>query len=325
MSDNCINALVSGVGAIIGQGIIRSLKSSKYKVNITGVDLKYSAIASKLCHSFFEKPECAECDHQYLKFWYDLLEKNAIDIVFFGIDQDIEFIRKNLSYFSGLSCKFVLNNVDLIEICNDKWVMHQKLVELGCSVIPTSLCKTWVELNISLGPPPFILKPRVGNGSRGIQKLESNLDVDYWTQKATYPFIIQKEVGSDDEEYSVAAFGLGNGESLPAIIFRRRLSVAGNTEFAEVVEDERISLAVKQYSQYFSPFGPTNYQFRKEGGEYLLLEINPRISSSSSLRTAFGYNEAEMAIDSVLFNKVPDLQKVQKGKGWRYCEDIVEL
>ena len=69
--------------------------------------------------------------------------------------------------------------------------------------------------------------------------------------------------------------------------------------------------------------GPTNFQFRVENGTAFLLEINPRFSSSNSLRTAFGFNEAEMAIELYLLDREPDAPRIRPGKAWRYTEDFV--
>ena len=73
------------------------------------------------------------------------------------------------------------------------------------------------------------------------------------------------------------------------------------------------------------PVGPTNYQFRKEGEQYLLLEVNPRISSSTSIRTAFGYNEAEMCITWYLHGNRPEQPEIHTGEARRYIADWVDV
>jgi carbamoyl-phosphate synthase large subunit len=62
---------------------------------------------------------------------------------------------------------------------------------------------------------------------------------------------------------------------------------------------------------------------RKETGGLKLLEINPRISSSTSIRTAFGYNEAGMAVDYYLDNKKPKQPKIKRGWAVRYTDDFI--
>jgi carbamoyl-phosphate synthase large subunit len=79
---------------------------------------------------------------------------------------------------------------------------------------------------------------------------------------------------------------------------------------------------IKELCGLFKPVGPTNFQFRKQDGILKLLEINPRISSSTSIRTGFGYNESLMAVEYFLENKTPVQPVIKKGKAIRYTEDL---
>ena len=72
------------------------------------------------------------------------------------------------------------------------------------------------------------------------------------------------------------------------------------------------------------PEGPVNFQFRFENGEYYLLEINPRISSSTSIRTAFGYNEAEMCMEWYLEHNAPANRNIKQGMALRYIDEWVK-
>ena len=73
----------------------------------------------------------------------------------------------------------------------------------------------------------------------------------------------------------------------------------------------------------FKPVGPTNFQFRVHEGVYHLLEINPRFSASTSMRSAFGYNEALMAVEYYFYGKSPIQPKIRKGKAIRYIEEHI--
>jgi len=69
--------------------------------------------------------------------------------------------------------------------------------------------------------------------------------------------------------------------------------------------------------------GPTNFQFRRHQGSYLLLEINPRVSSSTSLRAAFGVNDAAMCVEYFLEGRTPSPRPMESGFAVRYIEDVV--
>jgi carbamoyl-phosphate synthase large subunit len=81
--------------------------------------------------------------------------------------------------------------------------------------------------------------------------------------------------------------------------------------------------ALDSLCNLFKPVGPTNFQFRVEDEGLRLLEINPRISSATSIRSAFGYNESLMAVEYFLENKAPAQPFIRKGTATRYTEDLI--
>lgn len=318
-----ISIVVTGVGAIIGQGIIRSLRLSSYNVRIIGIDRNPLTAGTYLCDAFEVKPSVDEGDSLYLDFWKNLISKYDIALILPGLEQDMYFLNTQRSWFDELGTAVALNSAALIDQTADKWIFGQILTSIGYTTIPSVCTNDWQEMNNTLGPPPFLLKPRHGNGSRGIIKIEDPDDIGYWNKKMVAPWMLQRIVGNDEQEFTVGVFGLGNGQYLGPIIFRRRLSAMGNTVEAEVSRNTLISTAVLQLCTHFKPIGPTNLQFRIEGDIAYLLEINPRFSSSNSLRSAFGFNEAEMAIDYYVHGREPTSPNIIDGVAWRYTEDWI--
>ena len=318
-----ITVVVTAVGAIIGQGIAASLRKSGLAVRIIGVDRDPMGIGRHFCDSFYPKPACDEDTPEYTSFWLDLLDREQVDLVLPGLELDVLFFSRHRSAFEGAGARIVLNDADLIEVAQDKWDFGLELQRHGIAPIPACLNRDWSGCVTGLGPPPLLLKPRQGNGSRGIAVLRDEEDFLYWSRKSRDAFLVQKFVGTDEAEYTVGAFGLGDGRALTPIIFRRKLSVAGNTQYAEVVAHPILADAVARLAAIFKPVGPTNYQFRMEGDTPWLLEINPRFSSSTSLRAAFGYNEALMSVEFFLRNRTPAPPEITPGRGWRYYDDLV--
>ena len=174
-----------------------------------------------------------------------------------------------------------------------------------------------------LGPPPLLLKPSVGEGSVGIVRLHDKIDFEYWTQKTKGEFLVQRVIGTDEDEYTVGTFGFGDGSYVGPLIFRRKLTRAGNTGEAETVSHPVIADITAKIMQHYKPVGPTNLQFRIERAEAYLLEINPRFSSSCSMRTGFGFNEAEMCIDLYLNNERPSQPRLRRGLAQRHNADRI--
>ncbi len=323
MTGSAPTVVVTGVGAIVGQGIVKSLRQCSQAVRVVGIDRNPDSMGPHVCDAFYAKPACSESSPDYLAYWQDILEKESVDLVLPGLEVDLFFLNAHRQSLNATGARLGLNSSKLIELARDKWLLGLKLPEAGLASIPTILSQSWDECLAVLGVPPFLMKPRQGNGSRGIVRLNDKTDFQYWINKSDGNSMIQKIVGNDDEEYTLGAFGFGDGISLPPIIFRRRLSASGNTQYAEVVADSALEQATRKLSLYFKPIGPTNYQFRKDNGIPYLLEINPRLSSSNSLRTRFGYNEAEMSLRFYIDKVRPDMPKVAEGRALRYFEDFL--
>ncbi len=321
MKTPCI--LVTGVGAIIGQGIIKSLRMLDRQVRIVGLDLNPDAFGAPSCDAFYAKPD-DESGKGYLEFFRRLIQEQEIDMILPGIEHDVFFFDAHRDFFEQQECLLMLNHAELIDISRDKWKTARVLDDAGIEVIPGLIPNDWQECVATLGPPPLLMKPRFGNGSRGIVKLSEERDFKYWIDKSSDSFMVQKIVGSDDSEYTASVFGLGNGQATNAIVFRRRLSSNGSTLSAEVVQEPRITELIGRLNTLFRPLGPTNYQFRKEAETVYLLEVNPRISSATSFRAAFGFNEAGMCIDYFIDGKRPSPPLVLRGKAVRYIEDRID-
>lgn len=326
-TDSAARALtvaVTGVGAIIGQGIVKSLRQLPGPIRIIGIDRSSASPGPHLVDDFVQKPPVAEDGLAYTEFWQRTIAQYGIQLLMPGLEVDMHFFHRHREALQACGATPAVNTPQLIDITADKWRFGKELARIGYPQIPSARPAGWAEAVQALGPPPLLLKPSRGNGSRGIVIIEDEADFLYWTRKSAADWMLQRIVGEPAEEYTVGVFGLGHGAAVEPLIFRRRLSSAGNTQQAEVVREHPVlEVAVQTLVHHFQPVGPTNLQFRVEGDTPYLLEINPRFSSSNSLRTAFGFNEAEMAIDFYHRKRTPRTPHVNEGVAWRYYEDFV--
>lgn len=316
-----ITVLVTGVGAIIGQGIVKSLKASRFNVRVIGIDKKTECYGQALCDLYLCKPEVSEDSAEYLEFWERVLEQKQVNLVIPGLEVDVDFLVQNIERMNKYGAKFVLNNGDLIDLCNDKLKFYNHYCHSSFEHIPTIEPVSFDTCIQLFEGQDFLFKPKRGNGGRGIVRIEDSVDFNYWLTKATADVIAQPVIGSDEDEYTVATFGDGLGNIGPIITFRRLLSAMGHTEFAELVFEAEIEFAVQALCKYYKPEGPTNFQFRKFNNKLYLLEINPRFSSSTSVRSILGYNEAEMCIQYYLFDQFDFRVELKSGRVYRYNED----
>lgn len=315
--------LVTGIGALIGQGIAEGLRQGG-RSWVLGLDRRVSLFGNELCDEMILKPHIDEASADYLEFWKNTVLTHRIDLIMPGISVDMAFLNANRKFFEDLGITLALNAPNLIVLTEDKSAFETDYAKLGLPVIPSVRFGTWQDACAALGPPPLLLKPSVGEGSVGIVRMHDKIDFDYWTQKTSGDFLIQKIIATDEDEFTVGTFGFGDGTYNGPLIFRRKLTRAGNTGEAETVLHPVISQNTDRIMQHYKPIGPTNLQFRVDHDAAYLLEINPRFSSSCSMRTGFGFNEADMCIDFYLNNTRPAQPELRQGFAQRHNADRIK-
>lgn len=315
------NILVTGVGAVIGYGIINSLKMSKYNCNIIGIDIYDDAVGKYMCDTFVQAIPAS--DERYIGFVKSIIHTHKIDLMMFGTEQEIVKIAHNREQFGTDIDKIVLNKQDLIDMCSDKWLTFNELNDKCDYMIPSYIEGSFQFLKDKLDLP-FLLKPRRSYASKGITTIYDEKDLDYWKMKTGDQFMVQPIIGDNDHEYTVGIFGYGDGTTSKPISLCRKLSGEGATAKAYTIFSDELEQTVFELCKLTKPIGPTNFQFRSSGNKYYLLEINPRISSSTSIRSAFGYNEAEMCIDYFVNRHKPDTPQIQQGSCVRYISDWIQ-
>lgn len=317
------NVLVTGVGAIIGYGIIKSLRESKFDVHIVGMDIYEDAVGQHWCNKFIQAKYASS--PYYIQFLRNVIQREKIDIVFFGTEQEIYRCVEAREELGEDYKKLVLNKAEILKLSQDKWLTREYLLENDMEdlAIPSVIMGSYTEIAAQFGYE-FLLKPRSSYASKGIHSVDNEKDFNFYKAGMGDNFMAQKLIGDNEHEYTVGIFGLGDGSYSSYISLQRKLSQEGATAKAVSYDDDRLKQVVQRLCQVMKPVGPTNFQLRMDGSRYFLLEVNPRISSSTSIRMALGHNEAELSIAYFLNGEVLT-PKVKKGKATRFIDEVVLL
>tara|TARA_R110002049_G_scaffold40732_8_gene123678 strand:+ start:172 stop:1134 length:963 start_codon:yes stop_codon:yes gene_type:complete len=313
--------MVTGVGAIMGYGLLRSLRQARPHVRLIGADIHADAVGQAWCDAFEHAPLTSSA--AYPEWLRDVVARHAVELLIPGFEQDVHRLSSERDMLAGLDCAMVLNDARLVELSQDKWAMHQELRAVGDELrIPSFLEGDFDALAAMLGLP-FILKPRRSYAGKGLVRVQCRDDFAAHAASLGEVLMAQPLIGCDDEEYTVGVFGDGRGAVSCAITMRRRLALDGATAKAWVCQDASLDDAVCRLCRHFRPVGPTNLQFRRDAAGWKLLEINPRVSSTTSMRAAFGYNEGAMCMDYYLDGALPAQPRIRSGFAVRYIQDYV--
>ncbi|SFL45285.1 carbamoyl-phosphate synthase large subunit [Pelosinus propionicus DSM 13327] len=315
------NILVSGASGIVGYGILKSLRQGVEKFNLIGTTIYSDSIALAFCNIFEQAPMTN--DPGYIDWLCHIIKKHNVDMIIPGIEADMYKWRDNKEFIERSGTKILLNNIELIDVCKDKWLFYEELKKNhSLLAIESRIEGDFSNFKNDFGLP-FLLKPRRGFASKGIVKVDSKDIFDLHKENLGVVLMAQPIVGSNEDEYTTSAFFDNKSVLHSYMTLRRKLSNEGFTEKAQVTNLAGIEEAIKELALIFKPIGPTNFQFRVDNNKLKLLEINPRISSATSIRAAFGYNESKMSVEYFLNDKVPDQPVIKSGVAIRYIEEHI--
>lgn len=318
MKDN-VSVLVTGSGAGVGQGVLRSLRMMSNCPRIITSDTDYRAAGHWLGDKAYLVPFAN--DPNYGNMIESLIKKENIDVVFVGTDVELSYFAKNKSHLESLNVKIVVCSPETVAIADDKWLTAQFLKNNGFpyprSALVTDLdgCNKLLE---ECGLPLFG-KPRCGArsvGARIIKTVKAYNEV-----LLTEPDLILQELLPDTEgEFTAGCIGT-NGEVGGVVVLRRDLR-DGNTYRAYYDGINRFEKEIIEVATKLGIEGSCNFQFRVKDDKPVIFEINARFSGTTPLRAIFGFNEVEAILNNII-NGTPIKQPtLRSGAVFRAWSDV---
>lgn len=315
-----MKVLVTGAGALLGQGVIKALRASTLNPKIVAVDPSPTAAGLYWADAAFLVPMASADD--YLEKIRALLARERPDIVLVGTDVELPvFAAARLELEEAFGAAILVSSPDVVAIANDKWLTYEFLKRLGFGFVPSCLPGSEEALIEEVGFP-LIVKPRVGARSVGFGVIRNRDELRRAIE--TQPgIVIQKRVGDDDCEYTAGTITFG-GACEASIVMRRDLR-DGNTYRAYVEAFPELNAFVRKVASSLGAYGPANFQFRLDRGEPKIFEINGRFSGTTALRYHANFNEVEMCIRRVLYGtpiEQPEVRPLVLLRHW--SETIVD-
>lgn len=315
------NILVTGAGALLGQGILRLLQIADFPKIIITADPDIRSTGHWLGNCALTIPKATE--ENYIDSIKKIIINHNIHAIMVGTDVELPIFSKHKETLQNeFNCKVIVSNQDVIEISNDKFLTAQFLEKnnfpFPFSVMANDKDKL-VEIEQKLGFPLFA-KPFDGARSLGILKIENHQQLmDVYNPNSN--LVIQQFLPDTQGEYTSGCVVI-NGKCKAIVTLKRDLR-DGNTYRAYIDEstskydDYIIAIAEKLNAD-----GPVNFQFRIVDEKPIVFEINGRFSGTTPLRHFFGFNEVEAILKYHFFGE--DIQKpvLKNGVVLRTWSDI---
>lgn len=314
------NILVTGAGALLGQGILRSLDYSKNSYNVVSADPDVRSTGHALAHKSYVIPLATE--DSYLARIEEIIQDERIDIVFIGTDVELPLFAENKEYLEEkFNLKVVVSGTNAVAISNNKWKTAEFLRENNFP-FPFSALTTDPDQIKALkknAAYPYIAKPVDGARSKGIRTITND---DELMEICSYDnnLVVQEKIGEDEGEFTTGCIVVkGKCEAVVSLIRDLR---DGNTWRAYRYGDSPFDATIAAIAEKLGIEGPANFQYRIKNGQPVVFEVNCRFSGTTPLRLMYGFNEVEALVDYYLDGKPIQKPELKTGTVLRTFSDI---
>lgn len=314
--------LVTGAGAVLGQGILRSLVCMKFNdIEIHSADPDIRSTGHFLACRAHKIPLANE--ENYEKIVVELISREGINIVLIGTDTELPFFASKKSEIEKLTgAKIVVSNSQVIDIANDKWKTAVFLKQHGFAYPESVMAsdRDAVAIFRKSNTFPYLAKPVDGARSKGIVIINTDKEFDEVLADPKN-LVIQEFLPDNDGEYTSGCL-VAEGKCKAVVTLKRDLR-DGNTYRAYYRNEFAVYDAfIADVAEKLGVEGPCNFQFRIRNGQPVIFEINSRFSGTTPLRFMFGFNEVEAILLYLINNKAIEWPVLREGMVMRAWSDM---
>ncbi|GAB3535589.1 ATP-grasp domain-containing protein [Pontibacter brevis] len=312
--------LVTGAGSLLGQGILRCLNFSSNDYYIITADPDFRAQGHSLGNKAYTSRMAN--DPKFLSSLENIIQKEEVDALFVGIDQELPLISENKRRLEEqYGVKVVVSPPKVIAISNDKWLTAEFLRENGFPYPQSALTtdKEGIEKLRQNCSYPFIAKPVDGARSMGIKIIKGDEDLQY---VCSYPnnLVVQEMLSEEEGEFTAGTMVV-DGKCRAIVSLKRDLK-DGNTYRAYREGDNPYDTTISSIAERLGVEGPANFQYRIKDGKPVVFEINGRFSGTTPIRFMFGFNEVEALLNHLFGVEEMKQPQLRDGAVFRTWSDI---
>ena len=262
-------------------------------------------------------------DNTYIDFLIKYCSNNNINAVISLFDIDLPVLAKNKNRFEKNNISLIVSDYNFVQICNDKWLTHNFLIENEFFSPKTflSINDTLDALENDIISFPLIIKPRWGMGSIGIFVAENKEELSVLYQK-TYNsimssylkyesrkaldkcIIIQEKLIGD--EYGLDIFNDLNGELLCCVPKKKLEMRAGETDVAEIIENKELTEMGIKISKFSKHIGNLDLDCIRTKNKFIILEMNCRFGGQYPFSHIAGVNFPKALLQLLKKKEVED-------------------
>lgn len=338
-----INILVTGAGSPGGPGILEAIKTDK-RARLYAADANSYASGRFFIDRFEQIPRAEKVE--FVPKLMEVCSRLKINVLFPLVTKELLKLSQNKRKFKNIGTEILVSDFESLRIINDKCRLYSHLAKNNVPVPKFKVSQSFEDFNqavTSLGYPefPVVMKPCVGNGSRGIRIMDTKQDKFdmlfkrkpdslFTTLEEVNRIIFQRQIPCvllseylPGDEVTVDTI-IENGNIKDLLIRTRETTSNGISTSGRFIESGEIFDYVKTIVDSLSGlFGPVGFQLKRNmDGNYRILESNPRIQGTSIAAMGLGVNLPLRAVYLGIGEQYPALLR-RSGIGFaRYYKEI---
>lgn len=322
---------------------MRCLKASK-EIDLHVADSNPFASGRFLTDKFVQLPRADSGN--FIDSVLAYCQHNGIEVVFPLVTRELFEFSKAKKRFKKAGVRVVVSNYDSLCVVNDKGKLYESLRHNNIELPDFEIVNNYKEFDavkdqflIKYGK--FVAKPTIGNGSRGVRIVDSNVNeynllfnekpnslyiglsnLSNILKEHNFPQLLISEL-LPGEEYTIDTIVSNKGEPVLILPRRRDTTNGGISTSGTFIYNEEIIEYCRKIITSFELTGPIGLQVKKASdGKFKLLEINPRIQGTSVAALGIGINLPLLTL-AVLFDKDVHIPPIKWGTSFtRFYEEV---
>lgn len=282
MKKKKVNIAIFPAGSEIGLEIHNSLKYSTF-IEVFG----FSSVSN---HARFVFKNYIEdipyiTDKNFFKKINYYLDRYNIRFIFPALDDVQLFLVKNQD---KINAKIISPSLETVEICRSKRKTYSFFQEE--KFVPQIFKKVEDIENY-----PVFVKPDVGQGSQGAKLISSSEELVVELSKGLDMVICENLPG---EEYTIDCFTNDKKEIIALSMRNRKRIKSGISVSSEILKAPKEVIKIANVlNERLNFYGVWFFQLKKNArGEYILLEVAPRVAGTMGITRNTGTNYALMTV-----------------------------
>ncbi|MGY1744128.1 ATP-grasp domain-containing protein [Blastococcus sp. SYSU D00695] len=270
--------LVTGAGGPAGIAVVRRLMALGHRVVAADADPRATGCALATVGVLVPRADHAH----FVAALVGVARAHGVDALVPTVAEELPALAAGAAQFAAAGVGTWFADPVSVELCCDKAAFARTLRVAGVPHPPT----TDTPAGLVEVPGPWLVKPRAGRGSRGVQALDSRAAV-VEALRTDASLIAQTRLTG--REFTADVLVSRTGELLTVVPRWREETKAGISVKGTTFDSPAVTDVVADAIEAVGLTGPANVQgFVADDGRVSVVEINPRFSGGLPLTLAAG-------------------------------------